>query len=1169
MDYTTLIEEINPLSQALLQDARYEYDEVSAVVTVHLVKTGAFLLSAQGIGKMMEARAAAVCGTGVKITFVDPAAQPKTAPTPFPAQPQVPPTTSPNVASNIGTTGKSNKKPAPNAKKIFGSPNSENTYNRRTKMWGEHGSIKGTPTKLEEELIEGDDIVVAGEVFRFEAMRTRTGRMLYTFDITDGTDSVTVKFFTKDKNEFDENLSYVSKGNAVCVRGKVRYDEFARELLIMASQITPGKTKAKRADNAPVKRVELHCHTQMSQMDAMCSVGDVVKMAAAFGMPAVAITDHGNVHCFPDAQKAGKTHGIKIIYGMEGYLLDDLTPDKYGNTITNIKKMTSYHIIILVKNQTGMRNLYELITKSNMEFFRSRPRIPKSLLQEKREGLILGTACEAGEFYSAVLGNEPHDELVKIADFYDYIEIQTHRNNMYLVREGKVPSEQDLIDINKKIIDFGKSLGKPVCATCDTHFLEPEDAIYREIIMTGEGYKDAHLQAPLYFRTTEEMLAEFNYLSRGLAEEIVITNTNIIADMVEEPSPLPSGTYPLIIDGSEDELKEIASSRMANLYGDAPPAVVMARLEREMGSICKHGFASLYNAARILTERSIENGYLVGSRGSVGSSFAATMSGITEVNPLEAHYYCKSCRFSDFDSDEAKELRKRLPGLSGYDLPNKDCPECGTPLHKDGHEIMFEVFLGFDCDKEPDIDLNFSGDYQARAHAHATEMFGENNIFKAGTIGTLADKTAFGFVKKYHEGKGLAKRKAEQNRLVAGLVGVKRTTGQHPGGLIVVPQGHDIHEFCPIQRPADNQDSTITTTHFDYHSALEGRLMKLDILGHDAPTVIRLLHDYTGADPLEVDMGDETVMSMFNGSYVDPEGRRIGTIGIPEFGTGFVRQMLADTRPQSFTELVKISGLSHGTDVWLGNGAELISSGVTDLNGIVAARDDILINLVSKGMDRKFAFNMMEKVRKGKGLTNDEAEQMAGAGIPDWYIDSCNRIKYLFPKGHAVAYVMMSVRIAYYKLHYPLPFYAATLSVKSDEVDYEKMCKGPDVAAAELRRINALGKDATAKEKSAVTQLEIVLEMYERGFSFLPIDIYESHQSRFVPTPDGILPPLLTIAGLGSAAAAQIVTAREEEPFTSQQNFKDRTKISKTIMELFVTNGILDDIPESNQLTLF
>jgi len=840
----------------------------------------------------------------------------------------------------------------------------------------------------------------------------------------------------------------------------------------------------------------------------------------------------------------------------------------------NINKIKqSYHAVILVKNKTGLRNLYELISKSHLEYYVKRPRIPKSDFLRLRDGLIIGTACEAGELYRAVAGNQPDRRLRELAEFYDYFEIQPVGNNMFMLRENQVGSVDDLIENNRRVAALGERFGKPVAATCDAHFLNPGDEVYRRIIMAGEGFKDADNQAPLYLRTTEEMLKEFDYLGADKAYEVVVTNTNLIADMIEPIKPIPGETYPPKIDGAAEELERLTRRRVREIYGENPPEIIQKRVERELDSIIKHGFAVMYIIAQKLVSKSMEDGYLVGSRGSVGSSFVATMAGITEVNPMPPHYICPNCKYSDFTSPDVLAFA----GGSGCDMPDKLCPVCGAKLGKDGHDIPFETFLGFDGDKEPDIDLNFSGEYQAKAHAYTEALFGAGNVFKAGTIGTIADKTAFGFVKKYMEERGITARRAEVNRLVAGCTGVKRTTGQHPGGLMIVPSDHSIYEFCPVQRPANDEKSDITTTHFDYHS-IHGRLLKLDLLGHDVPTIIRSLHDSTGIDPTTVDLGDKAVMSLFTGTQalgVTPEeiSCKTGTLGLPEFGTGFVRGMLLETQPSTFSELVRISGLSHGTDVWFGNAQELIKSGAATLKDIIPTRDDIMVYLMNKGVEKKAAFKIMENVRKGKGLTAEEEATMRAAGVADWYIQSCRKIKYMFPKGHAVAYVMMTVRIGYFKIYHPYSFYAAVFSEKAVDFDYELMCRGRDVASDALKRLNALGKEASAKDKNTLTVLELVLEMYARGLKFTKLDIYKSAARKFTVTPDGLLPPLCSIQGLGENVAANIVAARSQNgaprEFITIEDFRERTKINKTVIELLRKNHILDGLPETNQLSLF
>lgn len=1219
--------------------------------------------------------------------------------------------------------------------------------------------------KLSEPLERDTELTVEGVVIESELRETKAGRYLVSFDMTDGTDSLSVKFFVKPSEYSDEYKQLIKKGKAVIVKGKIQYDEYAKELNMMASAIGAGNLEEKRMDNAAKKRVELHLHTQMSAMDGVSSAASYVDRAAKWGHKAIAITDHGGVQAFPDAMKAAKGTGVKILYGVEAYLVDDLgaivqspgdrsldgsyvvfdlettglKPEKdkiieigavrlengeitgrystfvdpsieIPEEITELTGITTEmvegapgirevlagfldfigecsdmpvlvahnapfdvgfvtqaarelelvssvlsgcavldtlalsrvlypelskhklnivakhlgirldnhhravddaeataqillhsveavkkggavslrdvnlisssdrdkaklpyaHAVIFARNEVGLKNMYKLISEAHINYFYKRPRIPKSEYIKYREGLIIGTACEAGELFRAVRDNKPDEFISELADFYDYFEIQPIGNNMYLYREGKVGSVQELQDINKKIVKLGEQYGKPVVATCDAHFLEPEDEVYRRIIMAGEGYKDADNQAPLFYRTTDEMLAEFEYLGTEKAEEVVIHNTNFIADMIDDIKPIPDGTFAPKIDGAEQTLTDIAMKKAMELYGDPLPEIVADRLERELNSINKNGFAVLYVIAEKLVSKSMADGYLVGSRGSVGSSLAATMAGITEVNPLPPHYLCPSCRYSDFSSTEANGFGRG----SGFDMPDRDCPVCGTALGKDGHNIPFETFLGFDGDKEPDIDLNFSGEYQARAHAYTEELFGEGYVFKAGTIGTLADKTAYGYVKKYLEERGIEARSAEINRLKAGCTGVRKSTGQHPGGLMIIPAGHSIYEFSPIQRPANDTSSNITTTHFDYN-AIKGRLLKLDILGHDVPTIIRMLYDITGVDPITVPLSDPRVMSLFtspNEMGVTAEEINCGTgsLGLPEFGTSFVRQMLLDTQPTVFSDLVRISGLSHGTDVWLNNAQELVRSKTATLREIIPGRDDIMVYLISLGVEKLTAFKIMEDVRlKGHDVSDEQVQIMEEAGVPEWYIESCRKIKYLFPKGHAVAYVTMTVRIAYYKLYHPYSFYAASFSVKAEDFDYDVMCRGREIAMEAAKALTSLGKEATAKDKNSLTILELVLEMYARGLRFVPLDLYKAEVSRFLVTDDGLMPPLCSVSGLGVSVAKNIVEAREEGEFFTVDDFRARTKTNKTVIELLKKHGILNGIPDTNQLSLF
>lgn len=739
-------------------------------------------------------------------------------------------------------------------------------------------------------------------------------------------------------------------------------------------------------------------------------------------------------------------------------------------------------------------------------------------------------------------------------------------------RVENIHSMEDIKNMNRKIVELGETYGKPVVATCDVHFIDPDDAAFRKIIMAAEGFPDADNQPPLYFRTTDEMLAEFDYLGEEKAREVVITNTNLIADQIEKIKPIPDETFPPKIEGADEQLRQICMDKAHSIYGDPLPPLVQERLETELNSIISNGYAVLYIIAQKLVWKSVADGYLVGSRGSVGSSFAANMAGITEVNSLPPHYVCPNCKYSDFDSELVKSFA--MEEASGCDMPDMNCPKCGTLMHKDGHDIPFQTFLGFEGDKEPDIDLNFSGEYQQTAHAYTEELFGVGHVFKAGTIGTLADKTAYGFVKKYFDEREITAHNAEITRLMNGCTGVKRTTGQHPGGLMVVPSDHNIYEFCPIQRPANDVNSTVTTTHFDYHS-ISGRLLKLDLLGHDDPTVIRMLYDLTGVNPQTVPLGDPATMSLFEspealGVTAEDIGCETGTLGIPEFGTKFVRGMLLDTKPKTFADLLRISGLSHGTDVWLGNAQTLIENGTITLKETISTRDSIMIYLINKGVDKKKSFKIMEKVRKGKGLTDEDIADMKAANVPDWYIESCQKIKYMFPKAHAAAYVMMAFRIAYFKINYPEAYYATYFTVRAcDDFDYSCMCKGMDVAKAAMREIHAKGMEATAKDKAKMTVLELIVEFYARGFKFLPIDLYKSDSRKFIVTEEGLIPPFNSLQGLGTNAAQSIVDGREAGEFHTIEELKERTSLGRSLIDLLKENGVLNGIPETNQLSLF
>lgn len=850
--------------------------------------------------------------------------------------------------------------------------------------------------------------------------------------------------------------------------------------------------------------------------------------------------------------KDAKKKGINEL----GYMYSEIEEDS--------KKLPYYHIIILAKNYVGLKNLYRLISYSHVTYFNKRPRIPRSLLNRYKEGLIIGSACERGELYQSIFENQDEEKIENIAKYYDYLEIQPLGNNQFYIDQGKLKSQEDLININKKIVELGEKLNIPVVGTCDVHFLNPEDEIYRRIIMAGQGFSDADKQAPLYLRTTEEMLKEFEYLSPEKAYEIVVTNTNKVADLCDRISPISDEKCPPHIDGCEDTIKDIAMTRAHELYGENLPEIVSERLEKELDSIIKNGFSVMYIIAQKLVWKSNEDGYLVGSRGSVGSSFVANMTGITEVNSLKPHYRCPNCKYSEFLDYGVK---------NGFDLPDKDCPKCGHRLDKDGMDIPFETFLGFNGDKEPDIDLNFSGEYQAKAHRYTEVIFGKGTTFKAGTIGTIADKTAYGFVLKYLEERNKTMLSPEINRIAQGCTGIKRTSGQHPGGIIVVPKGREIYEFCPVQHPADDPHSDIVTTHFDYHS-IDKNLLKLDILGHDDPTVIRMLQDITGIDPKKIPLDDKETMSIFSSTEAlkvtkEQINSEVGTFGIPEFGTKFVRGMLVDTKPTTFEELIRISGLSHGTDVWLNNAQTLIEEGTCTLSDAICTRDDIMIYLIDKGLPPNPSFKIMESVRKGKGLSEEQEALMREHDVPDWYIDSCKKIKYMFPKAHAAAYVTMAFRIAWFKVHIPKAYYAAFFSIRADDFDSDFMLRGKDVVKSKMKEIDNLGNSAGNKEKNMYPILEIVLEMYERNIEFLPVDIYKSDATKFLVEKDGIRPPLSSLTGFGEVDANKLVEARKEEKFTSIEQMAGKARIGKVAVETLQKAGCLNGMPRSEQLDMF
>ena len=1225
---------------------------------------------------------------------------------------------------------------------------------------------------------EMGEITIRGKVIQFDTREIRNEKTIIMFAVTDFTDTIMVKMFTRNE-QLPEILSEINKGAFLKIKGVTTIDKFDGELTIgsvTGIKKIPDFTTT-RKDTSPVKRVELHCHTKMSDMDGVSEVKAIVKRAHDWGHKAIAITDHGVVQAFPDAnhyiETLDKDDPFKIIYGVEGYLVDDLTDiavnednqtlddafvvfdiettgfssvkdkiieigavkvengkivsrystfvnpevpipfeitkltsitdamvidapkietvlpefmeyvgdavlvahnagfdvgfieencrrlgmerkltsvdtvalarvllptlsryklnivaktlgislenhhravDDAGATaeifvkfvemlkereITTLKgvnefgamnpdairKMPAHHVIILAKNDVGRVNLYTLVSMSHLKYFGRMPRIPKSELNRYREGLIVGSACEAGELYQAILNDKSEEQIAKIVNFYDYLEIQPLGNNAFMLeseRISNVNTKEDLIQINKKIVKLGEEFQKMVVGTCDVHFLDPDDEVYRRIIMTGKGFSDADDQAPLYLRTTEEMMSEFSYLGSAKAEEIVITNPNRIADMIDPISPVRPDKCPPVIQNSDQELRDICYEKAHSMYGENLPDMVVERLERELNSIISNGFAVMYIIAQKLVWKSVEDGYLVGSRGSVGSSFVATMAGITEVNPLSPHYYCKKCHYSDFTSDEVRAYS----GLSGWDMPDKKCPVCGEPLAKDGFDIPFETFLGFKGNKEPDIDLNFSGDYQSNAHKYTEVIFGTGQTFRAGTIGTLADKTAYGFVKNYYEERDSRKRKCEIERIVEGCTGIRRSTGQHPGGIIVLPHGENINSFTPVQHPANDMTTDIITTHFDYHS-IDHNLLKLDILGHDDPTIIRMLEDLitdiTGEkfDATKIPLDDPDVMALFAGTEVlgikpeDIGGCPVGCLGIPEFGTDFVIQMVVDTKPKTISDLIRISGLSHGTDVWLNNAQTLIQEGKATISTAICTRDDIMTYLINKGLDSEKSFTIMERVRKGlvaKGKCKEWPEykkDMLEHGVPEWYIGSCEKIKYMFPKAHAAAYVMMAYRIAYCKVNYPLAYYAAYFSIRASAFSYEIMCQGKDKLEFYLRDYKKRSDSLSKKEQDVLKDMKIVQEMYARGFEFLPLDIYTAKADKFQIIDGKLMPPLNSIEGMGDKAAEAVELASKDGPYLSRDDFRQRTKVSKTVIDLMADLGMFGNLPESNQLSLF
>ena len=1294
-----------------------------------------------------------------------------------------------DVNKTAGKSGRNSAGPGPK-KGFFGSGKKEGfSYSKRTSddpnvIYGRE--FDDEPMELKNVVGEMGEITIRGKVISFETREIRNEKTIIMFAVTDFTDTIMVKMFVRNE-QLADILASVKIGAFLKIRGVTTIDRFDGELTIgsVAGIRKISDFTVSRTDTAPEKRVELHCHTKMSDMDGVTDVKDLLKRAHDWGHKALAITDHGVVQSFPDAnhfiEGLDKNDPFKVIYGVEGYLVDDLTdvavnekgqslddtyvvfdlettgfspikdkiieigavkvehgeitekfstfvnpkipipfqitqltsitdqmvmdaPDienvlphflefigdaalvahnasfdvsfieqncRYQdiqpdftsvdtvalarillptlskfklNVVANalhislenhhravddagataeifvkfvemlkdrgirnltklnqfgahnadaVKKLPSYHVIILAQNEVGRVNLYTLISKSHLDYYARRPRIPKSELSKYREGLLVGSACEAGELYQAILNEKSDERIARIVNFYDYLEIQPLGNNRFMIASDKVTkvqNEEDLKEINRKIIQLGERFNKPVVGTCDVHFMDPEDEVYRRIIMAGKGFSDADEQAPLYLRTTEEMLEEFEYLGSAKAKEIVIDNPNKIADMIERITPVRPDKCPPVIPDSDKMLREICYNKAHSMYGENLPEVVTERLERELNSIISNGFAVMYIIAQKLVWKSNEDGYLVGSRGSVGSSFVATMAGITEVNPLSPHYYCKKCHYSDFYSEEVKAYA----GGCGWDMPDKMCPVCGEKLVKDGFDIPFETFLGFKGNKEPDIDLNFSGDYQSNAHKYTEVIFGAGQTFRAGTVGTLADKTAFGYVKNYFEERGQGKRKCEIDRIVQGCTGIRRSTGQHPGGIIVLPLGEEINSFTPVQHPANDMTTDIVTTHFDYHS-IDHNLLKLDILGHDDPTMIKTLEEYISSpamdneynetdhrfDATKIPLDDPGVISLFHDTSAlgitpdDIGGCPVGCLGIPEFGTDFVIQMVVDTKPQTLSDLIRISGLSHGTDVWLNNAQELIKSGKATISTAICTRDDIMTYLINKGMDSEESFTIMERVRKGtvaKGKCKEWPEfkkDMAEHGVPDWYVWSCEKIKYMFPKAHAAAYVMMAYRIAYCKINYPLAYYGAYFGIRADAFSYEIMCQGKEKLQYYIDDYNRRSATLSKKEQDTMKDMHIVQEMYARGFEFEPLDIYRAQATKFLIVDGKLMPPLSSIDGMGEKAAEAVAEASKDGKYLSLDDFRQRTKASKSVIDYMVELGILSDLPASNQLSLF
>lgn len=1079
------------------------------------------------------------------------------------------------------------------------------------KIYGK--AIHEKPKNIADVSTEDGYITVWGDVLKTEVRETKRGTSkIFDFDISDYTSSITVKMFD-DKRVIDPLVEKINEAGTLVISGGYQFDTFSNQYVLRPYAIASIK-KAEKTDDEPEKRIELHMHTSLSEMDAISSPTALVKQAIKWGHEAVAITDHGVVQALPEAYAAsGKGSKIKLILGMEGYLVDDEKYPDFLNMKTN--QYERYHIIFLVKEDTSMdesipkeerkygrKNLYEMISASNVKYFKKRPLIPKSLLRKKRDCIIVGSACEQGEVYQAILDDVDEDKLEEIASFYDYLEIQPNGNNAFMLRTSdqeyvtnkrgeekknrywKVNSEEDLININKKIIALGDKLGKLVVATGDVHFLSEHDAKFRAIIMASKGFDDADNQPPLYFKTTREMLDDFAWAG-DRAREFVIDNPKKIADSImDNIPPIPPGTFQPHIDGANEELTEKCWNMAKDLYGDPVPEYVANRLQRELDSIIGHGFGVLYVIAKRLVEESERNGYLVGSRGSVGSSLAAHFGGISEVNPLAPHYYCKKCKHSEFFLNGEYG--------SGFDLPVKNCPNCGTPMKRDGHEIPFETFLGFDGDKEPDIDLNFSGEYQSRSHRFTEELFGKEYVFKAGTMATVADKTAYGYVMKYLDERGIQNvtPRAEIDRLTVGCTGIKRTTGQHPGGMVVVPDKYTVEDFTPIQYPSNDESKGTYTTHFDFKNSLHDTLLKLDELGHDNPTLYKYLEDSTGIPVMDVDLSDPLLYQLITSTEpigVSPEDIdcQTGTLAIPEMGTPFVIGMLLEAQPKTFADLLQISGLSHGTDVWLGNAQELIQNGTCTISEVIGCRDDIMTYLLHKAekyeretgkespLKKKDCFKIMEYTRKGKAPKElpPYEEAMKAVGVEQWYIDSCYKIKYMFPKAHAAAYVIAALRLAWYKIHKPIHFYSAYFTVRGGAIDAVAAVQGKAAVKKKMEEIKLKGNDKTAKDESTYIVLQIVIEMLARGIEFLPVDIYKS-DARIYKIEDGkIRLPFGAVDGIGENAAVSLAKAREDGggDFLSYDDLMARAGVGKSVCEALKNAGALGDMPESNQISLF